>query len=136
MSDLKTVGFFTELPHGHPEGPSLRESVRGQEQVNETESIGYLRSGVLLAGAPMVLYDILEPLLVVGSAYLYTDGTWVWPSDLAYYVEKYHCALPEEFVAHMRSQGFKMPDQAEIDIDAIAKAFWPDADEEASIVKE
>ena len=38
-----------------------------------------------------------------------TDGRWVWPRDLAYYVGEYHGSLPPEFVEHMRACRWKAP---------------------------
>lgn len=32
-----------------------------------------------------------------GTATAYTDGTWAWPGDLAYYDESYLLKIPEEF---------------------------------------
>ena len=50
---------------------------------------------------------VLDPSKAkVTPSHVMTDGIWVWPYDLAYYVEAYHILLPEEFVAHVRSVGW------------------------------
>src|SRR5204862_84489 len=36
-----------------------------------------------------------------------TDGRWVWPGDLAYYVRHYGVAVPGDFIARMESKDFK-----------------------------
>ncbi|WP_370421167.1 hypothetical protein AB8O64_23420 [Streptomyces sp. QH1-20] len=38
-----------------------------------------------------------------------TDGTWAWPAYWSYFVREYGMALPEEFVAHVRSLDFTPP---------------------------
>jgi hypothetical protein len=38
-----------------------------------------------------------------------TDGVWAWPEGLSHYVEVHQIKLPEEFVAHATSIGFRMP---------------------------
>lgn len=40
---------------------------------------------------------------------LNTDGSWVWPSPWAWFVEKYGAALPVEFLEHIRALGYKPP---------------------------
>jgi hypothetical protein len=35
---------------------------------------------------------------VIGGLHLLTDGKWLWYSDLAHYVERYHVALDPGFV--------------------------------------
>jgi hypothetical protein len=38
-----------------------------------------------------------------------TDGAWIWPADLAHYVERYHVRLPGEFVEHAAGRGWTPP---------------------------
>jgi hypothetical protein len=38
-----------------------------------------------------------------------TDGVWVWPEGLAHYVETHAVRLPNEFIDHMRVQGWRVP---------------------------
>ena len=42
---------------------------------------------------------------------------YIWPGDLAYYVMKYDLQLSKEFVEHMISQKWSVPDNIEIDFD-------------------
>lgn len=44
-----------------------------------------------------VLREDHKPITVLETL---TDGTWLWPSDLAYYVRTYHARVPEELIAH------------------------------------
>jgi hypothetical protein len=80
--------------------------------------IAYLGNGVrdevLFCG--LHIQDILAPekrfCIAPGP---FADGVWMWPPDLIYYVQHYHVALPDEFVAHMRRNGWALPplDEAE-----------------------
>jgi hypothetical protein len=38
-----------------------------------------------------------------------TDGMWVWPEGLPHYVEVHSVRLPDEFIDHMRSLGWRAP---------------------------
>jgi hypothetical protein len=53
------------------------------------------------------------------GVYLYpganTDGLYVWPMELAYYVQKYHVRLPQHFLERMASLNWKPPTTAAID---------------------
>lgn len=116
---LKRVGFFQELDHGDPDGPKLVDSV-GRPQPDEQEIVRYLRNGLLLVGCPGLVNDVLDTGTgPIGSPDILTDGEWAWPGDLPYYVEKYHVALPDEFVQHVRQSNFKMPTDSEVDMSTL-----------------
>jgi hypothetical protein len=38
-----------------------------------------------------------------------TDGVWVWPEYLEYYVATYHVELPKAFVRHMEQSSWTAP---------------------------
>jgi len=46
--------------------------------------------------------DAFAPEQFIPPLSMQTDGVWAWPNVLAYYVERYHCRLPDEFVSHVR----------------------------------
>ncbi|WP_431683744.1 hypothetical protein [Kitasatospora sp. KL5] len=48
-----------------------------------------------------------------------TDGHWLWHSDLAHYVQRYHVVLDPEFIKHVRSNGWTVPDLSDSDVDAM-----------------
>ncbi len=103
---LLRAGFFRELRHGDSDGPSLREA-RDTGQGGDDETIGaYLRAGNILAATAMPVDDILDATKTnIADLTLMTDGTWLWPSDLPYYVETYGVAVPaglqDHIVAHL-----------------------------------
>jgi hypothetical protein len=107
---LQMVGYFVELPHGRPDGGSLRASMRPEGDSFETELVAYLNGGVTLATTGRMTQDVLsdDPASVAPLATL-TDGEWMWPADLGYYVAHYHIALPDAFVRHIAECGWIIP---------------------------
>lgn len=108
---LKRVGFFSELRHGNPEGPSLKASVSAAAWHSEAARIAsYLSEATVVRASPGLTTDVLsENAPVIGSLRILTDGVWAWPSDLAYFFRHYHVRLPEDFVAHMRENNWHPP---------------------------
>lgn len=80
-----------------------------------------------LGSAPVVLsergldLDRLSPTPVpkVPVAF-HTDGVWIWPAAVNYYLQEYNVAPEAELVAHIRSTGFSMPDVPEQALQAAA----------------
>lgn len=103
---LRRVGFFRELRHGFPDGPSLHACKRGDWN-GAGQAVSYLRKGNVVAATGSLADDVLDPKKTrVAPLAVLSDGIWVWPADLAYYVETYACELPPDFVNHMREQGW------------------------------
>jgi hypothetical protein len=100
---LSKVGFFQELRHGGAEGPSIRDYRRDSAQPDESRIVRYLNAAATLAATGSVVDDALDDTKkAVAPLEIATDGIWVWPRDLSYYVANYHLALPAEFIEHMR----------------------------------
>ncbi|GAA3126889.1 hypothetical protein [Streptosporangium carneum] len=105
---MKSVGFFRELGHGAPDGQSLHV-VRGKGAYEVGEVAGYLRGADVVAASAGAAYDVLsDDPTPIGGLNIHTDGEWVWPSDLAFYVEKYNVELPEELVTRIK-ESFGVP---------------------------
>jgi len=115
---LVPVGFFRELKHGRSEGPSLREVVRKSGEPGESRIATYLRKSPILLHAVGPVRDVLEPNGgFICAPNVHTDGVYAWPEDLAYYIERYHVALPAEFLAHGAAMKWRAP--ANVDISLI-----------------
>jgi hypothetical protein len=57
------------------------------------------------------LDDALDPTytrIIDAPRELWTDGVYVWPADLAYYVERYHARLPRSFWYHARDNEWRI----------------------------
>jgi hypothetical protein len=105
--EVTNVGFFRELPHGDPTGPSLRDALgRGDAGVRD-QIASYLASGAVLATTSARASDVLRDTKVdAGRLAILTDGRWVWPADLPYYVREYNIQLPANLVEWARSAGW------------------------------
>lgn len=112
---LHQVGFFPELNHGHPTAPTIHNRLPAHHVPNIPHIVTYLNAGTVYAVAAGPTLDIFKHPArhIIGPLSLHTDGTWLWPSDLAYYVQHYHVALPDDFIAHMRAQHWTPPQLSE-----------------------
>ncbi|MEU9217001.1 hypothetical protein AB0D47_10710 [Streptomyces sp. NPDC048376] len=111
------MGFFDELSPGwgFPTDGTIKDAVRSSGDGNEHRLVGYLRRGSGIwseMGAEADVLDPEAPTLVSGGSLL-TDGVWLWRDDLAYYVDRYHLALPADFVARVRELGYTPPEVPE-----------------------
>jgi hypothetical protein len=114
---MKKAGFFRELRHGDRDGPSLEES---KNNVDEPKTVEYLKSGAVIATTGRRVGDVLDPEHTdVADLAVLTDGEWVWPADLAYYVDRYGVALPAEFVSHMRALDWRPPELTDDELAAL-----------------
>lgn len=95
---MQKVGWYRELRHGDPGGPSLHDASPLPDRVRGPV-LAHLASGrVAVAGSGQAT-DVVTGE-VVGPLALVTDGEWVWPSDLPHYVETRDAPLPAAFVEH------------------------------------
>lgn len=105
---LRVAGFFRELTGERDSAiPALTPQPFAIH--NEGLLVQYLRSGVPYIVSPGVVRDVLDGSGPIGSGTILTDGEWAWPDTLAHYVERYHVSLPDVFVDHATSSGFKIP---------------------------
>ncbi|QND17824.1 hypothetical protein HB775_29365 (plasmid) [Rhizobium leguminosarum bv. trifolii] len=99
---LRRIGFFRELPYGSPEGLSINSSFSEFSSEKKAKVISYLRSGTACVVSPGMSRDVISAERnIIGALSLLTDGVFLWPSDLAYYIEKYSVGIPQEFLEHM-----------------------------------
>jgi hypothetical protein len=107
--NMKRVGFFFEMPMSERVA-TVRAIRRAEPQHDEANILKYLEAGAAAAAVPGVEEDVLaDPPRIIGPMHIRTDGIWAWPETLAYYVRIHHIALPEEFVQHMRANGWSCP---------------------------
>src|SRR5262245_5146912 len=100
---LRRIGFFCELPHGDLDGPSLKDAVRPQANYEVKSVAKYLRNAPAMYAYFGQVQDVLNPTQsYIGPTDVRTDGVWVWPEDLAYYVEHYNVVLPMEFLEQVK----------------------------------
>ena len=106
---LISVGFFKELPYGDETGGSLNECRSKFSGEHMEEILSYLKTGVLFVVSPGLSRDYFSPSHeIIGSLSLLTDGVFIWPSDLGFYVEKYRVDIPLSFYLHMKKNDWKI----------------------------
>src|SRR4051794_27576611 len=96
----ETLGLKPEL--GRCDDPGLKRRL-----------LGFLRGGGMVLHATVLREDRLDPSRTgtVPLGYL-SDGEWIWPLELAYYLEQ-HDVLPQaEFLEHIRSRGYEAAEPA------------------------
>lgn len=76
-----------------------------KEQVLE-----YLRNGHLVVSAYSRSEDLLEPQrpAEVPNIWL-TDGPWVWPAAMTYYLHEHNISPPNGFLDHIRAESYRAP---------------------------
>lgn len=127
MMSLQRAGFFRELRHGSHAGPSLRGQIQQAGPIEEGLIVRYLENGAVLAATGSLVDDMLDPRnRGIARLEIVTDGRWVWPRDLAYYVQNYHVRLPSGFVEHMRQNGWQPPDLPKGDLVRLGEEFVSD----------
>lgn len=109
----KRAGFYREI--GGPDAtaadaPSLHDAVRSSGPWDEDRVLAYLESAREIYTTMGAQHDALAgDEWIAGSESLLTDGTWIWPVDLVHYVRRHHAALPQEFLDHIRTNGYTVP---------------------------
>jgi hypothetical protein len=120
----KQLGFFRELPHGDPEGPSLLEARRGTRD-DEAAIVRYLAESPVLAVSGSAVYDVIDPQHpVAGRNAVRTDGAWIWPDDLAYYVANYHVELPAEFIEDGTRAQWAVRDLTQAELEGLEREMF------------
>lgn len=72
--------------------------------------LGFLGEGGFVLRSPGLREDRLDPSRpnAVPLGYL-SDGEWIWPLEMSYYLEQ-HGILPEQdLLDHMRARGYEAP---------------------------
>ena len=91
------------MPHADETDPSITEFLGNRINCSEKEKIcNYLNSGIVLVACYGLSTDVINPKRgFSGCPSMLTDGIWVWPGDLAYYVSEYSLYLKDEFIDTM-----------------------------------
>jgi hypothetical protein len=109
---IKRAGFYQETsgPDAAGDAPSLRDAVRDTGPWDEDSVIAYLESALEVYSTMGAERDALTgDTWIAGAGSLLTDGTWIWPIDLAHYVRRHHAALAPEFIEHIRALSYTVP---------------------------
>jgi hypothetical protein len=87
--------------------PDLASADRIDDADEVARVLGYLRGGTAVATFFRDTVDRIEPERgrVVPMEFR-TDGAWVWPAAVAYYLEVYGIAPEPALLAHIKAQGY------------------------------
>lgn len=108
--NLRTIGYYKEMPQGKDTDPSIYDAVGKGDALLIEKICKYLDNGTVLVVSPGVTTDIIEDTdWAVGTGSACTDGRWLWPDDLSYYVRKYNIALPKAFLDTMHDNEWENP---------------------------
>ncbi|MEQ4721417.1 hypothetical protein [Nonomuraea sp. B19D2] len=87
----------------------------------------YLQNGTELAVSGAMVSDIISAEAhYIGPLVTQTDGCWIWPSDLGYYVVNYGVALPDEFVQRVQALRGVPPKLTGKELMEVEKAIFGD----------
>jgi hypothetical protein len=117
MTTLQRVGFYRQMHHGEPTDPDITTASAAAAGPDEELLASYLDAGHVYIATPRIVTDVIDGQTLIGPAHYLTDGTYVWPGDVAYYVRRYHVRLPDGFVDHARSSGWAVP--ASVDLSGL-----------------
>ncbi|WP_157982559.1 hypothetical protein [Nocardiopsis sp. FIRDI 009] len=118
------VGFFRELSRGDGGGENLKSHASKGDESRKEQIAEYLDRGSVVAAATRVLFDVLdEECPAICSLSVLTDGVWLWPSDLSYYVRECNVRLPGRFVRHAEATGWVPMIPGEEELDEIEEDF-------------
>jgi hypothetical protein len=111
---LRYVGNFFELGYDQPNAPSLRACRGNRSRERKVEVLGYLRAGKMFMDSPGIDRDFFDERRRADTRSLMTDGVYVWPELLRYYVDEHDVELPQDFEAHMSANGWRPPGSVDI----------------------
>ena len=116
---MRIEGFYREMD-GTEDLPSIHDAVGRLEVDDKPALVRYLTEGRGVVLAPTWVPDVLDPdgNARAGGLGFLTDGQWIWPQALSYYVDRYDVAISEEFIAHARSNEWTVP---EISVDRLTQ---------------
>jgi hypothetical protein len=117
---------FPGYPNGYPtfvDRPSLPDEERDRVS-------GYLENAPVVLTRPGSDPDLFDQSGATGIPREYrTDGSWVWPASVAYYLRTHGVAPERGLVEHIRAGDYRIPDVGQDVRQAAAAAIGSDAAE-------
>lgn len=102
--------------------PSVALWVNEKSKVDDIDKVlRYLKESVVVVTIPVACRCVLceKKVATVGWQ---SDGVWLWPTSLYHYVSEHHVTIPERMQENMRSNGYRICPENEIDLDRLD---WP-----------
>lgn len=81
--------------------------------------LAYLKAGPVVLFAHSYAEDAYYPEKAPAVPLTFaTDGAWVWPGAVAYYLERYEMPPEGEFLEHIRARNYEPPEVSEQELEA------------------
>ncbi|XVV03161.1 TNT domain-containing protein [Actinosynnema sp. CA-248983] len=94
--DAQGVPTFADRPRPHP------------QELDDV--LAYLEGAPVVLAARSYGKDVFKPDATPGVPLsFHTDGTWVWPGGVAYYLRNHHVPPVPQLVQHIRDNGYAVP---------------------------
>jgi len=77
--------------------PKLQDSLSKTPYPFQKEMASYLRRGTIILTQMSRSKDVFTGERIPNEVHLLTDGEYLWPNELAWYVEKHNLRLPKDF---------------------------------------
>jgi hypothetical protein len=107
---LIPIGFYWELDHGDPGGPGLNITRQAEAGPDDEALARYLEAGAVLHRVAEPTRDMIDTTAPdLPPPHTLTDGLYMWPADLPYYLRRYHVRLPRAFVLRAKDHGWTVP---------------------------
>ncbi|MCI2417567.1 hypothetical protein MOQ72_09030 [Saccharopolyspora sp. K220] len=104
---LRTAEVFDDGGRPITERPEISPAERDQV-------VDYLERAPIVLAARSYDTDRLDPNRSPAVPMTFhTDGSWIWPGAVGYYLRQHGVAPEADLVAHIRSRGFQVPDVEE-----------------------
>ncbi|MFG3093614.1 hypothetical protein [Streptomyces sp. NPDC048202] len=106
----------------------LRDAAREVGEGDERFVLAYLEGCPEIYSAMGAEQDVIAgDVWITGAGSVATDGTWVWPTQLAHYVRRHHVALPHGFIAHIRALDYVCPEVPSNQAQAIFEEYFAES---------
>lgn len=124
MASIALIGWFSDLPHGDYAAPRVADHTGELAPALGERIAKYLDSGAVISEPGT---DTIDPLQekrpVIGSLRVMTDGEFIWPSDLSYFVRTYGVGLPKQVIEKMHAADWKARPLTDEDLLAVCMAL-------------
>ena len=110
--DQYTHGVRTAQTFDGPGADGRPTVYRAALTLAEKEQVlGYLRRGHLVVSAYSRSEDVLDPQRPADVPNIWlTDGPWLWPAAMTYYLAEHNISPPHDFLDHIRAASYEPPE--------------------------
>ena len=103
---MKIIGLIEEHSNRNKFSQPYKEFRKGIFNSSKLQILDYLNQGVLFATTMQVVSSLeANDKTIIGGIAYYTDGKWIWPNYLVYYLTKYDIEIPKYFVDSTKEIG-------------------------------